>query len=115
MPGQALIIGSQTHGLTGALSDAERVAEALGGLGFDVTPCVGADATREGILQRYRRLIDTCAPDEAAFVYYAGHGAWSPEPGFGIQFLVPVDFDSSTEEDFRGITSFELSGLLDAL
>ncbi|HYI02338.1 caspase family protein [Hyalangium sp.] len=115
MPGHALIIGSQTHGLTGVLGDAQRVAQVLGGRGFEVSPCVGADATREGILQSYRRLIETCAPDEAAFVYYAGHGAWSPEPGRGFQFIVPVDFDQSTEEDFRGITSPELSGLLQEL
>ncbi len=115
MPGQALIIGSQTHGLTGALSDAQRVAETLGGLGFELSLCMGADATREGILQSYRRLIQSTRPDEAAFVYYAGHGAWSPEPGRGFQFIVPVDFDQSTEEDFRGITSPELSGLLQEL
>lgn len=115
MRGHALIIGSQTHGLTGVLGDAQRVAEAIEGLGFEVTRCVGADATREGILQRYRRLIETCTPDVAAFVYYAGHGAWSPERGRGFQFIVPVDFDQSTEEDFRGITSPELSGLLQEL
>jgi hypothetical protein len=88
------------------------MADALGGLGFNVSLCVGAEATREGILQCYRRLIETCAPGEAAFVYYAGHGARSPEPMDGFQFIVPVDFESSTEEDFRGITSLELSGLL---
>jgi hypothetical protein len=115
MRGQALIIGSQTHGLTGAIGDAQRVAETLGGFGFDVSRCVGLDATREGILQSYRRLIEACAPDEAAFVYYAGHGAWSPEPGRGFQFIVPADFDQSTEEDFRGITAPELSGLLQEL
>ena len=115
MRGHGLILGSQTHGLTGVLGDAERVADALGALGFSVARCVGAEATREGILQGYRRLIETCAPGEAAFVYYAGHGAWSPEPGAGFQFIVPVDFDHSSEEDFRGITSLELSGLLEEL
>jgi hypothetical protein len=115
MPGHALIIGSQTHGLTGVLGDAQRVAEALEGLGFEVSRCVGSDATRESILQSYRRLIQACVPDTAAFVYYAGHGAWSAEPGRGFQFIVPVDFEQSTEEDFRGITSLELSGLLQEL
>jgi hypothetical protein len=88
------------------------MADALGALGFEVARRVGAEATREGILQGYRCLIETCTPGEAAFVYYAGHGAWSSEPGNGFQFIVPVDFDRSTEEDFRGITSLELSGLL---
>lgn len=112
MPGHALVIGSQTYGLTGVLGDAQRVAEALGGWGFEVRTCVGTKATREGMLQSYRRLIQACAPDEAAVVYYAGHGAWSDEPGRGFQFIVPVDFELSTEKDFRGITSAELSGLL---
>jgi len=115
MRGHALILGSQTHGLTGVLGDAERMADALGRLGFNVSRCVGAEATREGILQGYRRLIETCAPGEAAFVYYAGHGGRSPAPGGPLQFIVPVDFDRSTEEDFRGITSLELSGLLEEL
>jgi hypothetical protein len=115
MRGHALVIGSQTHGLTGVVGDAQRVAEALGALGFDVVRRLDAEATREGILQGYRRLIEVCTPDDAAFVYYAGHGAWSAEPGAGLQFIVPVDFERSTEADFRGITSLELSGLLDAL
>ena len=115
MRGHALVMGCQTYGLTGVLGDAERVAEALGTLGLEVSRCVGAEATRERLLQACRRLIDACGPDDAAVLYYAGHGAWSPEPGVGFQFLVPVDFDRSTEEDFRGITSLELSGLLEAL
>ncbi|MFY0521912.1 caspase family protein [Archangium gephyra] len=112
MRGHALILGSQTHGLTGVLGDAERMADALGALGFGVLRCVGAQATREGILQGYRRLLETCVPGEAAFVYYAGHGARSPEPEAGFQFIVPADFERSTEEDFRGISSLELSMLL---
>ncbi|MET0401244.1 MAG: caspase family protein [Cystobacter sp.] len=116
MRGQALILGSQTHGLTGVLGDAERMAEAMTGLGFEVHRCVGEAATREGLLQSYRRFIETCAPDEAAFIYYAGHGASAPEPlGGGLQFIVPMDFELSTEEDFRGISAQELSGLLGEL
>jgi hypothetical protein len=91
------------------------MADALGGLGFSVVCCVGEEATREGILQGYRRLIERCAPGEAAFIYYAGHGARSPGLGDDFQFIVPVDFESSTQEEFRGITSLELSGLLEEL
>ncbi len=115
MRGHALVLGSQTHGLTGVLGDAERMADALETFGFGVVRCVGAEATREGIFQGYRRLIETCAPGDAAFIYYAGHGARFPEPADGFQFIVPVDFERSTEEDFRGITSLELSGLLEEL
>jgi hypothetical protein len=91
------------------------MADALEALGFSVIRCAGEEATREGILQSYRRLLEACAPGEAAFVYYAGHGAKAPDPGDGFQFIVPVDFERSTEEDFRGITALELSGLLGEL
>lgn len=112
MPGHALVIGSQTHGLTGALRDAERVAQAVKKLGLEVDLRVGERATRAGILQGYRHLIGACAPGEAAFIYYAGHGAQSKGAEEQFQFIVPADFGSSPEEDFRGITSLELSGLL---
>jgi hypothetical protein len=112
MPGHALVIGSQTHGLTGAHEDAERVAQALKALGLEVDLRVGGEATRDGILQGYRQLIGACAPGEAAFIYYAGHGAQSQGSGGQFQFIVPADYDCSKEEDFRGITSLELSGLL---
>jgi hypothetical protein len=115
MRGHALILGSQTYGLTGVLGDVERMADALGALGFDVVRCAGAEATREGLLRSYRHLIETCAPGDVVFVYYSGHGARSPGWGDGFQFIVPVDFERSTEEDFRGITSLELSGLLEEL
>lgn len=115
MHGHALIIGSQTHELTAPLHDARRVAEAMEARGFGVDLRVGAEATRDGILQGYRHLIDVCTQDSAAFIYYAGHGAMSSDSVDGIPFIVPVDFEASTQDDFRGITLFELSGLLEVL
>jgi hypothetical protein len=85
----------------------------VGALGFAVARCVGTDAMREGTLQGYRLLIETCTPDEAAFVYYADHDERSPAPVEEFQFIVPVDFELSMEADFRGITSLGSSGLLD--
>jgi hypothetical protein len=114
---RALIIGSQTYGLSAVHGDADRVAKAMAGLGFEVDRCAGEDATREGILAGYRRLIDACSSDDVAFVYYSGHGAWSidaADPG-PVQFIVPVDFEASTEDDFRGIAAPELSALLGEL
>lgn len=52
-----------------ANEDVERVTDALGALGFVVARCVCAEATREGIVRSFRCLIETCTPDEAAFVY----------------------------------------------
>lgn len=117
MARRALLIGSQTYGLTAVLSDVERVAAALAGRGFEVERCAGEEATRAGILAAYRRLIAASSGEDAALVYYSGHGAWSAdagEPG-PVQFLVPVDFEASTEREFRGITAPELSALLGEL
>ena len=125
MAKRALIVGSQTGGLEGAIGDAERMASLLEELGFDgIDLRVDAKtASRAGILEGYRKLIDGTQPGDAAVVYYSGHGvrvlpsvdpaaaaAWrGPRP---IQAIVPVDFDDSTEADLRGITDVELSAYL---
>jgi len=117
MTRRALLIGSQTYGLTAVPSDVERVAAALAERGFEVERCAGEDATRAGILAAYRRLIAASSGGDAALVYYSGHGAWSADvadPG-PVQFLVPVDFEASTEREFRGIAAPELSALLGEL
>ncbi len=119
MARRALIIGSQTRGLHGVETDVARMREALGAFGFDVATCDGPEATREGILEGYERLIRACREGDAAVVYYSGHGgiAVDSEPPPGEQgraartrrFLVPVDVDESTADDFRGILALELS------
>jgi uncharacterized caspase-like protein len=124
MAKRALVVGSQTGGLEGPLVDTARMARLLEELGFEVDRRVDAEAaSRAGILEGYRELIDRCQPGDAAMVYYSGHGvrvlpsadpaaaaAWrGPRP---IQAIVPMDFDESTEGDFRGITDLELSALL---
>lgn len=114
---RALVIGAEAYGLTAVLEDVERVSSAMMGLGFEVQRCEGADATRAGILAGYRRLIEACEPDDVAFLYYSGHGAWSAdeaEPG-PVQYIVPVDLEESSEHDFRGITALELSALMGEL
>lgn len=128
MAKRALIVGSQTGGLAGATGDAERMASMLGELGFDdIDLRVDAKAaSRAGILEGYRTLIERTQRGDAAVVYYSGHGvrvlpsfepaaaassaAWrGPRP---IQALVPMDFDDSTGDDFRGVTDVELSAYL---
>lgn len=120
MSGHALLIGCGTGGLTGVDNDLNAMEKALLPRGFTITRITGPQATRAGILAAYRQLIDTVRPDEAAVVYYSGHGgrvqAPPPEtPGpslTDLQFLVPTDIDDPDREDFRGITSIELSELL---
>jgi hypothetical protein len=88
------------------------VAAALTARGFQVASCVGEAATRTGILTAYRDLIARCGPGDAAALYYAGHGFATAGPGLDARGIVPVDYHASTEDDFRGITAWELSILV---
>lgn len=125
MAKRALLIGSATGGLNGCGVDIGRMTEILGpgGQGFEILPRTGRDATRDGILDAYRALIDATGPDDAALVYYSGHGArvvnsGADSAGGGpayYQAIVPFDFEKTTASDFRGITSIELSALLSQL
>src|SRR4051812_616964 len=72
---RALVIGSQTEGLTGVDADAQGMATLLQGRGFAVDLRTGSQATRSGILAGCDDLIARVGPDDAAVVYYAGHGA----------------------------------------
>lgn len=115
----ALIIGSQTGGLQGVDHDARRMASALHGRGFHVDLRIAADATRAGMLDGYRALIEharATGDSAAAVVYYAGHGASvdaaERDPAGGVvrmQAILPFDVDAWTDDDFRGVSTWELS------
>jgi hypothetical protein len=123
---RALLIGSQTNGLTGVHEDLRQVREALGLFGFQSRTIQEGDATRDGILAALRHFIATTAPGDAALLYYTGHGgravnkrkksvvldgsapAHADEPD-SFQYIVPTDH---TTAEFRGIFSAELSALL---
>lgn len=123
---KALLIGSPAHGLQGTLPDVERVADLLGPRGFEVRRCTGDEATRSNILSAYRTLIDDTQRGDPVVVYYSGHGAraldeayeppdeHAPEKRYH-HFIVPMDLDDSSDGDFRGILSVELSRLLTQL
>ncbi|WP_212840422.1 caspase family protein [Catellatospora sp. IY07-71] len=120
MARSALLIGPRTGDLQGVGNDVQAMATALRAWDFDITPCVGDDATRAGILAAYEQLIAEAEPDDAIVVFYSGHGGYCLPPEHErtaslpsrIQFIVPSDFDESQPGDFRGITDLELSGLL---
>ncbi|WP_410597379.1 caspase family protein [Amycolatopsis sp. lyj-23] len=113
---RALLIGAQTGRLTGVERDVAAMAGALREWGFTSTTCVGSAATRAGILGAYSRFIAGTREGDAAVVYYSGHGGRSTaEAGESVQYIEPADYDESTEDDFRGITAFELSLLLTQL
>jgi hypothetical protein len=120
MVGRALLIGVSLDGLSGCENDVEAMAAALDARGLSVERCVGPDATRDGVLAAYERLIAAAEPSEPAVVYYSGHGGTvtAPDPGAGdpplgdLQFIVPFDFHASRPGDYRVITSVEMSVLL---
>src|SRR5688572_20965436 len=115
----ALLIGSRTGTLEGVDHDVATTTRVLTKRGFTVETRTGGDATRAGILDGYERLIAGAAAGDAVVVYYTGHGgritASDGHPDHDTQYLVPVDIDASSGDDFRGITSLELSVLQNRL
>jgi hypothetical protein len=97
--------------------DIAAMAQVLAERGFRVDRCGGPEATRAGVLGAYERLISATATGDAVVVYYSGHGgsARSRDDGQVLQFIAPVDYHETRTDDFRGITSLELSALLTRL
>lgn len=122
MNGRALVIGASVEGppeRSAEHHDVRRMTALLEGRGFVVEALEGLGATREGILAGYRRLIRGVTPGCAAVVYYSGHGGrvLDTEPGDPgaprmFQCIIPTDYERTTEDDFHGISSWELSLLL---
>jgi hypothetical protein len=70
--------------LHGCLNDVELIADVLTGrYGFDpanITRLVNApDNTRQGIFDALDRLIDETQSDDAAVIFYSGHGSQTPD------------------------------------
>ncbi len=124
MTKRALIVGSQTPPLSGVNRDVESIDLLLTQLEFETTLCVQEKAKRQNILDGYEKLIADSRAGDAALLFYSGHGGLAVNPNYQpmaeasqlspryYQFIVPFDIDESTEDDFRGITSLELSMLL---
>src|SRR6478609_7985412 len=117
MARRALLIGSQTLGLSGVNGDVEVMAEAVSSLGFETRKVVDAAATRAGIRAAYAEMGQDCGPDDAALVYYSGHGGRFTNrlrqkdpslPGW-LQFIVPTDYVLDGGTEFTGILAEELS------
>lgn len=120
MARRALLIGAQTGVLSGVGNDVASMSAALDSWGFRSVRCEAENASRAGILDAYERLIADTRAGDAVVVYYSGHGGYARPPAelsvaphrSALQFIVPTDYRESTEDDFRGITSVELSLLL---
>jgi len=117
MAKRALVLGSQIGGLTGVDNDTQRVREMLEQDHFQVDLRTGANATRDGILDGYKRLIKESGHEDTVVIYYSGHGHYAVNLDRNtdrpvLQGISPTDYEDSTESDYRGISSWELSILL---
>jgi len=97
----ALVVGINRYASGGipplayAENDAREVARILKDLyGFDnVTLLVGADATRDRIVEALANLQDRSlvSPDDGVVIYFSGHGQTIPTASGEQGYLLPVD------------------------
>ena len=78
-----LVIGIDDYAfipdLHGAVNDAEDIADALSGLGGDVTLLTDAEVTRKAVLDAWEGILDRAQPGDQLIISYAGHGSNEPE------------------------------------
>ncbi|KAL2863202.1 uncharacterized protein BJX67DRAFT_384945 [Aspergillus lucknowensis] len=130
---RALIIASPFGGLSGPLNDAESMKRVLQKWGFEIFECYNSAATRQGILDAWQGLIAATSDGDAVVIYHTGHGnIVRPRDSHGhvtsdeeeeevdaqsgkklgsspFQILVPMDYDQTTDTDFRGILNLVLN------
>lgn len=80
---RALVIGIDSYdhipSLDGAVNDARDLAETLHALGAEVTLLLDREASRERIMEEWRRNAEATDSDDLFFISYAGHGSNEPE------------------------------------
>lgn len=118
MTRRALLIGSQTFGLTGVNADVELVDRLLAAHGFERRVLIDHAATRDGILSAFKQFIQDTRPGDPVVLYYSGHGGRIANPNHAPErpheprhyaCIIPFDHEPT---NFRGIFSAELSALL---
>jgi len=123
MARRALIIQSGYDPLAGFANSAACIGQALAARGFELVARDGPGASRDGILRACDELIAGACAGDAIVIYYVGHGGlatngtYTPDaelPRY-IQHLCPTDFGQTTDDEFRGISTFELALRLAAL
>jgi uncharacterized caspase-like protein len=103
----ALVIGNSNYKsapLKNPANDAEDIAKALKGLGFQVA--LKQNQSREAMAQAIREFGNQLKRGGTGLFYYAGHGMQVK----GRNFLIPVDADIQSEDEvpYRGIDANEL-------
>ena len=79
--------------LHGAVNDARDIADALTGIGAEVTLLLDAEADRETILRSWREMAAKVQPGDRFVISYAGHGSYEPE-------AVPGSEEDGRDENF---------------
>jgi uncharacterized caspase-like protein len=96
-PRVALVIGNSAYihatPLANPVNDANAVAEALKGLGFDVL--LGLDLDKRGLDGKVREFSRVLVGADAGIFFYAGHGLQIT----GRNYLVPIDAQLQGERD----------------
>ncbi|MGP4002789.1 caspase family protein [Streptomyces sp. 8N706] len=109
---RAVLIGSQTYGLSGVHADVELMRRVLADRGFTRMRTYVEDAAGyHGIAGALERLRHETRPGDGVVVYYSGHGSMHGD----LQYLVPVDIGQSTSTDFRGYLAEELTAAFRAI
>jgi caspase domain-containing protein/uncharacterized protein DUF4384 len=122
---RALVIGIDAYQhvspLNGAVNDARDIAGTLEAAGVqDLTTLYDEEASREGILNAWRDLINRSETDDVLVLSYAGHGAqereWvkgSEADGFDEVFLL-AGFDVSAPGNGERLRDDDIAAMLRA-
>jgi uncharacterized caspase-like protein len=97
-PRIALVIGNGAYRdapLKNPASDAQAVAAALRGLGYQVT--LRQDTRLRDLIESLRDVSVRASKASVRVLFYAGHGVQVK----GRNYLVPIDADPKTEEDIQ--------------
>jgi hypothetical protein len=123
---RALLVGindypNKADRLDGCVNDVFLMSSVLQECGFDpseIRICLDDRATKKGMLDRLKWVLDEPRADDERVFYYSGHGARIPEygedyePDHHVETLVPWDFDWTRE---KAITDDEIFSLYSQL
>ena len=107
----ALVIGNASYrvgALKNPVNDAQAVAGALRGLGFDVA--LRENTSLRELIEAFRQFSLNARSARVRVVYYAGHGVQVK----GRNYLLPVDTEIRAEEEVQA-KSADLNELLERL
>lgn len=82
--------------LPNAVNDVKDIWSLFNQNGFKGEALIGPQATREAILDRLDDIAQKSRPDDAVFIYFAGHGSRENLNGLQWGYIVPYDASRKT-------------------